>query len=206
MLRLAKFISIAGHPIFAPAYGVFIILQYHMVIAAKVAANYKLMLFIMLILMFSIMPLLGVMFIMRKHSPKELAEINQKERSYAAWILTIIYAVIAFYLDDYFVHPFFKLFAIALASSSAVLAVMTRYLKLSFHAFGWAGLLVLTGVISLKFNLNMLGLIALIILASGIVMTSRLLLKAHTRLEVYSGFITGLICNIAVYIIFNGRF
>jgi len=48
--------------------------------------------------------------------------------------------------------------------------------------------------------------VLLTLLAAGVVGTSRLILGVHSSREVYTGFITGLICNIAVYMIFYGRF
>jgi membrane-associated phospholipid phosphatase len=94
---------------------------------------------------------------------------------------------------------------VALAGSSLVLAVASRFIKVSFHVFGWAGMLVLMAVLSTSGNGNFIFLIVSTLLVTALVASSRLSLKAHSHKEVYLGFFLGLICNIAVYLIFDGR-
>ena len=89
--------------------------------------------------------------------------------------------------------------------SSGVLAMLSSFKKVSFHVFGWAGLLVLISVLGTKNSPMFIFLILAVLVITGVVASARLTLKAHTKQEVYLGFITGLLCNIAVYLFFDGR-
>lgn len=68
---------------------------------------------------------------------------------------------------------------------------------------GLGGLTALIMVISIKLQVNLMALLIITILASGIVATSRLILKAHTPVEVYSGFILGFSTFVIVMLFFG---
>ncbi len=203
--RFANLISLVFHPIFVPIYGILAIVNFHLVVSSKLNAQPTFLWMSMFFVLLSLLPLLGVMFLLNKFKIKELSEITLPERRIAAWVLCVIYAVQFFFFDNFLFHPILKLFVLALCLSSGVLAIICSYKKISFHVFGWAGLLVLVTVLA---QLNkpiyiFLTLITLVI--TGIVASARLQLNAHTKQEVYLGFFIGLICNIAVYLFFNGR-
>ncbi|MBO6518031.1 MAG: hypothetical protein JJ975_15940 [Bacteroidia bacterium] len=201
----ANLISLVFHPIFVPILGVLAIANFHLIVAAKLNAQPKVMLVFMFALVLSVMPLMGVMFLLKKYNIKELSAISMEERSRAAFSLFVIYAFVAWRFDGFFVHSILKLFVVALALSSVVLAVVSRYKKVSFHVFGWAGMLVLMFVLAQTNGESFVFWVLTTLLVTGIVATARLRLNAHNHSEVYWGFFLGLICNIAVYLILNGR-
>jgi len=203
--RLAKIISLVFHPIFVPIYGVFAIANFHLVVASKLNAQPKALLLSMYCVLLSILPLLGVMFLLSKYKIDELSKISLPERRLAAWALCLVYALEFWFLDNYFFHSFLRLFVLALCLSSGVLAMLSSFKKVSFHVFGWSGLLVLSFVLGVKNDPMFIFGILLVLIATGLVASARLTLQAHTKQEVYLGFIFGLICNIAVYLFFDGR-
>jgi hypothetical protein len=203
--KLAKYVSLVFHPIFVPIYGVFAIATFHLVVASKLNAQPKALLLSMYCVLLSILPLLGVMFLLNKYKIEELSSISLSERRMAAWALCLIYALEFWFLDNYFFHSFLRLFVLALCMSSGVLAILSSFKKVSFHVFGWSGLLVLMYVLGVKNSPTFIYLILAVLLVTGLVASARLTLKAHTKQEVYLGFIFGLICNIAVYLFFDGR-
>lgn len=177
----------------------------HYVVSAKMMGKFGFILLGMFALLLCIVPLYTVMLLLRKYRPKELAAINKEERSRAATILFVLYSFVAWYVEPIFIHEILRIFVVALAGSSLVLAVASRFIKVSFHVFGWAGMLVLMAVLSTSGNGNFIFLIVSTLLVTALVASSRLSLKAHSHKEVYLGFFLGLICNIAVYLIFDGR-
>jgi len=203
--RLANFISFLFHPIFIPIYGVLAITQMHYVVSAKIMGKFGFILLGMFVLLLCVVPLYTVMLLLRKYKPKELAAINKEERSRAATILFFIYAFVAWYVEPIFIHEILRLFVVALAGSSLALAVASRFVKVSFHVFGWAGMLVLLAALSTSGDGYFIFWIVACLFVTALVASSRLSLKAHSHKEVYLGFFLGLICNIAVYLIFDGR-
>lgn len=203
--RLAKIISLVFHPIFVPIYGILAIANFHFIVSSKLNAQPGYVLILAFSIVLSIMPLFGIMFLLKKYTVAKLSAINKEERSKAAFSLCVIYAFIAWRFDTFFIHSILRIFVIALAASSAVLAFVSRYEKVSFHVFAWAGMLVLTTVLALSNNPTFIFWVFGILCVTGIVAASRLKLKAHTHRQVYLGFFLGLICNIAVYLILDGR-
>ncbi len=87
-----------------------------------------------------------------------------------------------------------------LASSAALIANI--YFKISMHTLGMGGWLGLFIVISQSNSMLMTWPLAIVILLSGLVATSRLIVSNHTEKEIYSGFVLGLVAQgIAAYII-----
>lgn len=203
--RVANIISLVFHPIFVPIFGIFAIATFHLVVASKLHAQNEVFLLSMYCVLLSILPLFWVMFTLHKYSIKQLAAIALPERRTAAWVLCLVYGLEFWFLGNYFFHSFLRLFVLALCMSSGVLAMLSSFKKVSFHVFGWAGLLVLISVLGSKNSPMFIFLILLVLVVTGLVASARLTLKAHTKQEVYLGFITGLLCNIAVYLFFDGR-
>jgi hypothetical protein len=203
--KLANIVSLVFHPIVVPIYGVFAITTLHLIVATKLNAQPKALLLSMYCILLSILPLLGVMFLLNKYKIQDLAAISLGERRLAAWALCLVYGLEFWFLDNYFFHSFLRLFVLALCLSSGVLAMVSAYKKISFHVFAWSGLLVLITVLA-RLNSSMFIFLLLgVLIITGLVASARLALNAHTKQEVYLGFFVGLICNIAVYLFFDGR-
>lgn len=205
--RLANIISLLFHPIFVPVFAVLAIVNYDFLIASRIAAHSKLFFTFAFIVSLSLLPLLFVMVTLKKYSISELREMSKQERSVSALSLSILYTAMAiWWFDGLFVGGMLRLFVVALAASSVVLAIVSRYIKVSFHVFGWAGIVVLMVALG-QGNPGWFIFIAMLALVvAALVAVARLKLRAHTHTEVYLGFFLGLICNIAVYLLFNGRF
>jgi len=88
------------------------------------------------------------------------------------------------------------------------------FTKISMHALGMGGLLGMTILTMLLFSYNTFtidlgsfgllemstsALLMIVILLAGIVCTSRLILKAHSLQDLYSGFIIGLACQFIAF-------
>ncbi|WP_417609616.1 hypothetical protein [Owenweeksia hongkongensis] len=71
--------------------------------------------------------------------------------------------------------------------------MLLRFMKPSAHLGGIAGFTALLFALSLKFQINLLPLIALCIILCGFLASARLYLKAHTPAEIITGFLTGVI-------------
>ncbi len=81
-----------------------------------------------------------------------------------------------------------------LLASTVVIVIhlmLLRIMKPSAHVGGIAGFTALLFALSLKFQINLLPLIALCIILCGFLASARLYLKAHTPAEIITGFISG---------------
>ncbi|MCB9263358.1 MAG: hypothetical protein H6607_13380 [Flavobacteriales bacterium] len=206
-LKTAKIISIIGHPVFIPIYALIVIFKFHPVLGSRVYGTSQFNIIIVFSGFLSLIPLFATMMLLGKATLKQLAEINQTERIKASFVMSVVYILAYFYLrqQNFLIEGIIEVLIFALCIGSCVLGVMSYFKKISFHAFGWAGLLTLMIVLGRSQESFFLFWVLAILFVSAIVITSRLVLNAHTHSEVYLGFFVGLISNIAVYLLFNGK-
>ncbi len=95
----------------------------------------------------------------------------------------------------------YSFFAISIALSATYILLFFR-LKISLHTLGIGGILGFIMVMSIYYQLNLIGLICFLFLLSGLIAVSRLKLKAHKPNEVYIGFLIGLIAQLLSYQLF----
>lgn len=91
-------------------------------------------------------------------------------------------------------------FAVFLSSSAALMANI--YFKISMHAIGMGGVLGLFLLIMRQDNFLMTVPLAIALLITGIVCTSRLIVSDHTPKEIYMGLIVGIICQLVAAVMY----
>jgi hypothetical protein len=85
---------------------------------------------------------------------------------------------------------------------SLFVAILLIYknLKASLHMIGISGILTFIIIFSYLYEINSLFIISMLFIISGVVATSRLHLKAHTKKEVCLGFLIGFLGQIITYL------
>jgi hypothetical protein len=197
--KLARFTSILFHPIFLPVFAILLITQFHFIIVVKLNAQPKLLFLMAYMVSLTLIPLTGVMMMLRKYKLSELSELTQQERVISAGVLALVYLFVAFTFTDFFVDKFLRVFVLSLAISCGIMAVVNQFFKLSFHAFGWGGLLAMVWFLGKMANTDLTLVLILVLLLSGWVGSARLYVKAHQPKEVYLGFLLGILSNYTVF-------
>ena len=90
-------------------------------------------------------------------------------------------------------------FGFFISSSAALLANIS--MKISMHAIGMGGLLGIFLVIMSQHTMLMTWPIALVLLITGLVCTSRMIVSDHTSKEIYAGLLLGLACQFVASVI-----
>jgi hypothetical protein len=90
-------------------------------------------------------------------------------------------------------------FGVFLSSSAALLANIR--MKISMHAIGMGGLLGIFIVIMYQNTMLMTWPLALALLITGLVCTSRMIVSNHTSREIYAGLVLGLLCQFVASVI-----
>jgi len=111
-------------------------------------------------------------------------------------VLSLIISAVSYYLGYQLLKrlPVFPVYNILLIGAVlvqlALLPISMRW-KISMHTAAIGGLI--GGILGLSFRIqeNPVQLLSLLILAAGLVATSRLILQKHTESQVYAGFLTG---------------
>ncbi|WP_243396977.1 hypothetical protein [Flagellimonas pacifica] len=102
----------------------------------------------------------------------------------------ILYKVI----PNNYIHELFFFFVGLLTATGAALILLFLKFKASMHLLGMGSLLMFMIGLSIHFEINITLAISVFTLLSGLVATSRLYLRAHSRIELLIGFLIG-ICS-----------
>ena len=198
----ANILSYLFHPIFIPLYAVLFLVYVHPSYFAGLSDSIKFRTILILIQnaifypLFCILLLKGVGFI------NSVFLLTQQDRiiPYIASGIFFFWAFLVFKQQPIYprILPAFML-GVFLASSAALIANI--YLKISMHAIGLGGWLGLFLVIAATNTMLMTWPLAGVLLITGMVCTSRLLISDHTPGEIYSGLAMGILSQfVAAYV------
>ncbi len=197
---LAKIFSYLFHPLFIPVYFTFFLVYMHPSAFIGFSSTEKIKTVVIVALNVSFFPLICVLLLKAVGFVDSLYLHTRKDRiiPYIASGVFFFWAYTVFKEQPQYPSVLSAfIFGIFLASSAALIANI--YFKISMHAIGMGGWL---GVFLLLFYndaMMMGGPLVTVLLLTGIVMTSRLILKAHHAFDIYTGFFLGLICQWTAY-------
>ncbi|WP_303412066.1 hypothetical protein [Pontibacter sp. BT731] len=192
---LARFLSVAFHPLLMPTYLFAIILYFLPVSSISLPLQSRWIVLSMIFFTTFMVPGLGA-FAMFKTGFIDSYEIDRREqRSRPLLFTALCYAVTTylFYSESVFDQLFY--FVMGVVTASVLVAwCVSFFWKISAHGIGLGGAL---GVLLLMNKLmpesGLLIPIVLLVLVSGAVLSARLALHAHTPAQAYTGFLTGLL-------------
>lgn len=193
--RQATWISYLLHPALFPLLGVFAILKLS-------PQSYSSEIVVMtLAMVFSgtyVIPVAISVLLFKLKVVDSLKMSHSRERR-----LPYAFGAISFYFTALLVgqiellrEPY--LFLLAASALIVLHLVLLIWMKPSAHMAGIAAFLGLLIAISLRYAVNLLPLIGLVIILSGLVASARLRLQAHTTQELVVGFFSGLVLVFAI--------
>jgi hypothetical protein len=118
---------------------------------------------------------------------------ERKDRIIPLIISTILYAVTTYVISRLHVSYFLKSYILAVAFLSFSVTVINFRWKISLHSAGAGALLALVLSLSFKMSNPLLWYLVPTIIASGLVLSSRLQLNLHNPGQVWLGFLTGIL-------------
>jgi len=187
----ARITSILFHPLLIPTIG-FLLLFSSGFYFAVIPWNLKW--FVLLVVFFStcLIPLLSIGLLAFS------SRFDIKMEKGTDRVLPLIFSSISFYFGYLILgrlqsFPIFQLFLIASILVQIALVIISLQWKISAHAAAIGGLVGGFFALSVRLQENPVFILILLLLSSGIVCTSRLILQKHTNAQVYSGYILGLL-------------
>ena len=192
----AKIISILFHPLFMPIIGLFIIFNTDSYINYAIPDELKRAVLLLIGTSTFAIPLLLTLLLLNRGLIKSIGMETQKERV-IPYAMTIIFYVFTLYMMKQApIPPIIFKFVIGASLSVIVAFTVNIKWKISAHMIGIGGLVGALFCISIMLEVYITPYIILALLVAGLVGSSRLILKAHTPLQVYVGFAVGIICQI----------
>jgi len=205
---LAYFFSVVFHPLLMVTYMLIILLVVNPYMFGVNGVQGGMLIIIKIFLYTFVIPAFAV-FMMKSLDLIDSIEMKTKSERIGPYIITGILYMWAFrtILDNPDIPSAYKLFVLGATIGLFVAFFFNLFTKVSMHALGMGGLLGMIIITSLLYSydtfvfqlgslwiveMSMNALMMIVIVLSGIVCTSRLLLKAHNLQDLYSGFIIGL--------------
>jgi hypothetical protein len=189
--KIARTISILFHPVLMPVYGMIII------VTAPTLYNYipfdvkKLLVLIMLINNV-LLPLSLIPFFIHRHMISSWDITERKERNIPLILSSILYMITTYIFFRFPVPYFLKTYLIGVTLISLISMIVNFWWKISLHSVAAGTILALVLVLSFKMYTPLIWFLVPVMIAGGLIMSSRLRLNLHNPAEVWTGYLTGI--------------
>ncbi len=195
----SKIVSILFHPLLMPTYALIIIFNSgtHY---SFIPGQAQKIIYVLVFLTTFLVPVSIIPFLLQLKVISAFQLNDRKDRLIPLFITAISY-YFSFYLLTrlpFHVPQFIKILVLA----SAILIIINLFInlkwKISSHLIGISGLLALIFLYSIVYYANLLYVLVILALITGIVAFARLKLNAHNPKQVYLGFLLGFVGMIII--------
>ena len=194
MKIVLRIISYIFHPLFIPIAGT---LAYFQVTPKysplPVQSGNVLPIFILTV----IIPIIFYLILNNIGLVKSVFVPNARERRFPLYIIILLFLMILYkVIPNNYTGELFYYFVGLTSAAITSLALLFLKFKSSLHMTGIASLFMYLVCLSVHFEVNITIALSIIMLAMGLVATSRLYLKAHTGAEIVVGLFIGLLSQL----------
>lgn len=196
-MKWCKIISAVLHPIVMPTVGVLI---YLIITPINIPKNWQHSLVSIVFFVTYIVPTLMLIFLKYTRNIKSTELLTIQERKVPVLFMIILFFMIG---DSFYKHVAIRDLSYLFYGVSLGLAVIYFFLyynlKISLHLVSMGSAVGFFFVFQFIYHLNILPIISVLLILSGLLSSSRLYLKAHTYKEVYIGFFIGFFSQFLVF-------
>lgn len=194
----AKLLSAIFNPFYLPLVGMVFLFWFSYL--SMLTWKYKLTVLLLVYVCTVVLPTLFIRLYTNYHGWK-LFVLGQKERRMVPYIISILCYFMCYYVMNFLHIPYFISLILVIALAIQVLcAFINSWWKISTHS---AAIGAVTGTVvmfSLIFGFYLLWWLSLVLVVSGLVCSSRLILRQHDLSQVMIGYLTGLVIAVIVII------
>jgi membrane-associated phospholipid phosphatase len=192
--QVAKFISVVFHPLLLTTYLV-IILSYYFPSMLMIRKENRMVIVGLVFVFTFVLPAVNLVMLRAFGNIQSLTLQSRRERILPFVFISLLYLLVTFLF--YFKLPFSANFNKLMMIISALVVVslmITLFYKISIHSIAMGGGIgILLPLNQVTEQMSLLWPTAFTILATGLVMSSRLVLDAHTPREVMYGGVVGFV-------------
>lgn len=149
-----------------------------------------------------VIPAIGTYFMFRNGLISNMKIENRTERNLPFFFTSVCYAVTTYMLYRETYIDRLLVYIMCLVTLSVFLTFLFSFFyKISAHSIGIGGVLGILLLLQAAFpDMYLLYLVLAFVIISGLVMSARLALDAHTPEEVYSGFMLGFSISLGMWL------
>lgn len=116
-----------------------------------------------------------------------------RERVYPVLVTGLFYFLGYFFLRRLNISPLIENFVLSILVAVLLAAAISFFWKISLHAIAVGGITAVLAAMMFKYGVDLVLLVSLMVLISGLTTMARLYLNAHSPSQVYAGYATGFI-------------
>ena len=192
MQKGAKIISFILQPLFMPLFGLMLLMQTDLF--AHTPFLYKLYLWFGTLLFTIGLPTAAIVVLTALGKVTSYFIDNRRERT-LPYALTVIFYVFYIY---FLLNSYIPVWIVGMMAGSVIAIMMIALIntkwKISAHLTGMGALTMAVFIVSYRLIINPVPLFIIMIILSALVASSRMILKAHTPMQVLCGFLAGAVC------------
>ncbi len=189
-INAAKVISYIFHPVLYPTLGLYLFFHSGTYLDTM---NDEAKNFLYTILAFStcILPLLSLPFFVYRRMIRNVEMDSRSERVIPMAVILVFYFIGYYMLSKLPLPVVLTGYVASVTGLAAITLLITLWWKISFHLIGTGGLTGSLIALSLRLDAGIQNYLMGVIILTGIVATSRMLLKAHSPWQIIIGFLVG---------------
>jgi len=196
--KIAHIISFITHPLLMPMLGLLIISNSG-TYAADLDQRYTSFIYLSVILLTCMIPLAMMPLFYYTHLAKNLQFSERRERLFPLYVTLIFYIAAYILIRKLPVSQVYQRLMFSSCLSVLFVLAISYFWKISAHLVGWGGIVGLILILSFRFDSDLMLYLIIAIMAAGITAFARLRLDEHSPLQVYSGFLIGLLIMLTVF-------
>jgi hypothetical protein len=188
--KAAEVLSVIFHPIFIPLYGLLIIYS-SPTLLSFIPSELKRLIFFLVLTNNVIIPLALAAILYFRGA---ISTFNARDRNERVILLTfalMMYTLTAYLLLRMQAPNMFRAYFISVAVVTLITLLITIFYRISLHAAGIGGLLVLIIFMIVLYDISTVWQLIAVLIVGGAVMSSRIWLDDHTPSEVWTGLAAG---------------
>ncbi len=192
MKIFSKILSLLFHPMLMPTLGIFFIFNAgtHL---SYMPFEVKRLIYLIIFISSCLLPLSLLPLFLQLKIIKSFKMEAARERIYPVLTTGVFYFLGYFLLSRLNVSPMIENFVLATLVAVLFAAGISFFWKISLHAIAVGGVTAALVGMMYKYGSDLILLVSLMVLISGLIATARLYLNAHTPSQVYVGYATGFI-------------
>lgn len=190
LTKTAEVLSVIFHPLFIPLYGLLIIYS-SPTLLSFIPSRLKMLIFLLVMTNNVILPLALAAILWVRGAITTFNARDRNERVILLSFALMMYTLTAWLLLRMQVPNLFRAYFISIAVVTLITLLITTFYRLSLHAAGIGGLLVLIIFMVVFYDINTVWQLTTVVVVGGAVMSARIWMGDHNPTEVWTGLLAG---------------
>ena len=186
----ARTLTMVFNPFLMPIYGLLIIMNSPTIFNYLSKDIKKLLLFIVFINN-GVLPFMFLSYMKIRNFISDWLIFNRGERMVPMFTSAIFYGLTVYITYKFNIPAFVKTYFVAALVMAVLLGIVSFWMKASVHAAGMGSIVALIIVMIIKTQVPLIGYLISSIVLTGLVMSARLWLNAHSVKEIWVGLVLG---------------